>query len=442
MRELKQSATAILTLGPFLDSTDGNTVEAGLTIAQANVRISKNGGDFAQKGNASASVYDEAGFYKSSVSVVDTGTLGHLKVAVHMTGSLSVWADYSVVDKNYWTAKYSSDILDVNTIQVGGTVQTALDINDILTDTNELQGDDIPGRIDTLSATLATILADTAELQTDNIPGRIDTLSSSITVIDGNVDLILADTNELQGDDIPGRIDTLSASVLSIPTNPNTVVPDAAGVVPGRINTLSGTLATILADTNELQSDDIPGRLNTLSASVTAIPTTPMRGTDSANTTVPDAAGVVPGRLDTLSASVTVLDGNVDLVLADTNELQSDDIPGRIDTLSSSVSIIPTTAMRGTDIGNLNNVSTAQVNAEVLDVLNVDVFSEPGQGSPTATPSIRLMLHYLYKLFRNKKTQSSTETKVYNDAGTTVDQKRTVSDDGTTATSGEMGSGA
>jgi hypothetical protein len=51
-------------------------------------------------------------------------------------------------------------------------------------------------------------------------------------------------------------------------------------------------LALIMADTNELQTDwKNTGRLDNL---LDAIPTTAMRGTDGANTTIPDAAGVAP----------------------------------------------------------------------------------------------------------------------------------------------------
>lgn len=79
-------------------------------------------------------------------------------------------------------------------------------------------------------------------------------------------------------------------------------------------------------------------------------------------------------------------------------------------------------------IAALNNLSAAQVNAEVVDALNVDTYSEPGQGLPSATPTIRLMLHYLFKQWRNKHDGDGTTEQLYNDAGTTVDQKRTVSE--------------
>jgi hypothetical protein len=74
----------------------------------------------------------------------------------------------------------------------------------------------------------------------------------------------------------------------------------------------------------------------------------------------------------------------------------------------------------------------AQVNAEVLDVMNVDTHAEPAQGAPGATVSIFAKINYLYKRFRNKYTETATQGNVYNDAGDTIDHKVTLSDDGTT----------
>lgn len=91
--------------------------------------------------------------------------------------------------------------------------------------------------------------------------------------------------------------------------------------------------------------------------------------------------------------------------------------------------------------GDLTAAMKASVNAEVLDVLNVDTFAEPGQEAPPATTTLVKKIGYLYKLLRNKITQTSTTLSVYDDAGTTVDQKATVSDDGVTYTRGEIGSG-
>lgn len=92
-------------------------------------------------------------------------------------------------------------------------------------------------------------------------------------------------------------------------------------------------------------------------------------------------------------------------------------------------------------VGSLAAQAKADVNAEVLDVLNTDTFAEPGQEAPPATTTLVKKIGYLYKMFRNKKTQTSTAFSLYADDASTVDQKATVSDDATTATRGEIVSG-
>ena len=92
-------------------------------------------------------------------------------------------------------------------------------------------------------------------------------------------------------------------------------------------------------------------------------------------------------------------------------------------------------------IGSLGATAKSDVNGEVVDALNVDTYAEIGQETPAATQTLRKMLAYLYKAWRNKKTQTSTTFSLFNDDAATVDQKSTVSDDGTTFTDGEKTTG-
>jgi hypothetical protein len=76
-----------------------------------------------------------------------------------------------------------------------------------------------------------------------------------------------------------------------------------------------------------------------------------------------------------------------------------------------------------------------------VDALNVDTYAEPGQSAPAATATLVTKIGFLYKAFRNKITQTVTTLSLFNDDAATVDQKSTVTDDGTTYTRGELGSG-
>lgn len=88
-----------------------------------------------------------------------------------------------------------------------------------------------------------------------------------------------------------------------------------------------------------------------------------------------------------------------------------------------------------------STVTTAQVNAEVVDALATDTYAEPGQGTPAATLSLAAKIGYLFKAWRNKKTQTSSQYSLMADDATTVDQKAAVTDDGTTTTVGEVATG-
>lgn len=94
------------------------------------------------------------------------------------------------------------------------------------------------------------------------------------------------------------------------------------------------------------------------------------------------------------------------------------------------------------DIAGLNDLSAAQVNAEVVDALATDTYAEPGQGAPAATASIAAKIGYLFKAWRNRHTQTASEYALYADDTTTKDQEAVVSDDGTTFERGEVGTGA
>lgn len=134
--------------------------------------------------------------------------------------------------------------------------------------------------------------------------------------------------------------------------------------------------------------------------------------------------------------SQTANDNGADInaILVDTNELQGDlTDDGRLDLLIDQII---------TAIAALNNLSAAQINAQVVDVINTDTSGEPAQGAPPATASLRTKLDYLYKFMRNKIENDGTTISVYADNGSTVDHKSTVSDDGTTFTRGEFTTGA
>ena len=151
-------------------------------------------------------------------------------------------------------------------------------------------------------------------------------------------------------------------------------------------------------------------------------------GIDWANVGSPTTSVNLSSTTTNLVNTVTTYTGNTK---------QTGDSFARIGATGSGLTTLATAA----SISALNDISAASVNAEVVDALNTDTYAEPGQGVPAATTSLAAKNNYLYKFLRNKKTQTATDLKVFDDAGTTVDHKSTVSDNGTTFTKGEIVSG-
>ena len=122
---LKQSTPVTVKIGPFVDEDDGKTAETGLTIAQADVRLSKNGGNIAQKTESTSCTHDELGIYGCPIDATDTETAGRLQLWVHVSGALPVWHEFMVVPANVWDSFFGADLLQVHAAQITAGLITA-----------------------------------------------------------------------------------------------------------------------------------------------------------------------------------------------------------------------------------------------------------------------------------------------------------------------------
>ena len=155
---LKQSTAVTLKIGPFLDDADGNTVEGALAITQADVRLSKNGANIAQKNEAAACTHDELGWYNCTIDATDTNTLGRLQLFVHEAGALTVWHEFMVVPANTYDSLVSgSDYLDSETAAMAAGVVTAAAV-----DTGAIDADAIAGNAITNTKFAANAIDDDA----------------------------------------------------------------------------------------------------------------------------------------------------------------------------------------------------------------------------------------------------------------------------------------
>ena len=116
---LKADTAVTIQIGPFVDNTDGTTLESALTISQTDVRLSKNGANIASKNDATSCTYDEVGFYSCPINATDTNTEGRLQVVINETGALLVAQSYEVVNAVVYDSLFAvaaTDYLQTNPI--------------------------------------------------------------------------------------------------------------------------------------------------------------------------------------------------------------------------------------------------------------------------------------------------------------------------------------
>lgn len=121
-RLLKQSTAFTFRIGPFVDAADGVTAETALTIAQADIQLSKAGGAFAQTSASPTTTHDADGWYQCPLTATDTGTLGSLTVQIVMAGALPVWEHFMVVPAAVYDSLVGgTDTLPADVTQWNGT---------------------------------------------------------------------------------------------------------------------------------------------------------------------------------------------------------------------------------------------------------------------------------------------------------------------------------
>lgn len=120
---LRQStASQEVLLGPFLDATDGNTAETGLTIANTDIKIHKAGATTLANKNSGGATHISAGNYYAVFDATDTDTLGSGTIVVQVAGALAFSRTFVVLPANVFDSLISgADLLDTSVVQWTGT---------------------------------------------------------------------------------------------------------------------------------------------------------------------------------------------------------------------------------------------------------------------------------------------------------------------------------
>lgn len=380
MLYLKQStASQIVLLGPFVDDTDGTTAEDSLTIANTDILLSKSGGGMTAK-NSGGGTVDTNGWYTITLNATDTNTVGRLQISCKVAGALAVFMEMHVLEENIYDSLMAASAAAfdsnqrVDVASVAGTAQTA---NDIGADANTL------------------VARDDAAILIGNAGIGLTHLSNHLTDIKGTS--FVKDTHSLI--DIEGYVDLIddvTSGLAKIASDLRLTVSAVAGI--------SGS--TMVGTDNALLAVNVPTNFSSLGIeSGGAISTLDGHTAQTGDNYT---------RIGIGGAGLTDLTTNLTLILADTNELQTDWANG----------------------GRLDVIADATL--AMLD----DARGEPSQGAPAVNPDMATKVDYLYKFMRNKIVTGTTAIQIYDGAGSTIDHLSTISAAGNTFTRGEFITGA
>lgn len=300
------------------------------------------------------------------------------------------------------------------------------------------------------SAALASVCTEArlAELDAANLPATTDNIETDTQDIQSRLPAALvggridANTGAISGD--ATAADRLEAWLDTFVTATLTAGSTTTGTLPtATYGDLEGSLFAVISGTGSGQSttvasfNDTTDVITFVDTLTTALDNTSVVivipfGRSIIDTSNPIDANIVQvggvaEDLPTATALATV-DTNVDAILVDTNELQTDWVNGgRLDLLIDQII---------TDIAALNNLSAAQVNAEVVDALATDTYAELS-AVPAATSTLADKINWLFVLARNRMQQTATTQTLRNDADSLTIATSTHSDSAGTYTRGE-----
>lgn len=213
MLYLKQStASQSVLLGPFVDDTDGATAETGLTIANTDIKISKNGGTIANK-TSGGGTHDANGWYAITLDATDTNTVGRLQISCKVAGALAVWMECQVLEEAIYDALFAASAAGYAGISELATVDTVVDAIKVKTDflpsatAGAAGGVFIAGT--NAATTITTALTTTF---TGNLTGSVGSVSGSVGSVAGNVD---GSVGSIAGVTFPSNFADLSISVTT-----------------------------------------------------------------------------------------------------------------------------------------------------------------------------------------------------------------------------------
>ncbi len=337
--------------------------------------------------------------------------------------------------------------------------------------TSEGDISDILSRLTVTNSQLLIVKSDTSDIRSFLV-----IIASDSAHIESDAVRILSDTT---------RIDTLATRIDSDQISRLTVINSQYTVIEQNTSDTESMLLLIRSDTTHIESDaaavetivsDIQSDTNKLVSDATEVDTSDILSLLTKVYSDTNALNLGEGDISDILSRLTVTNSQLVVVKSDVAHVESDAarieskavqiysdttaINTQTTTIASDTAAIESSiAGAGGDVSDvlsrltITNSQLLVVKSDTSDIVSalVKIYSDtslatgsnslPTQGAPPSSATEREMITYLYKAWRNKTTQTSTEYALYADDGSTKDHKATVSDDGTTTTRLNVGSG-
>lgn len=330
MRFLRTNTATRITIGPFLDRTDGVTPETALTVTACKLTLMVDTANVptlildtapTASGGANDMVHvtgDDAGFYDLELAAADVNYLGRAMLAITDAAThCPVFHEFMIVPAMVYDSLFlGTDRFDANVTHVADTAQTARDIGaSVLLSSGTGTGQ--------LDFTSGVVKANATQWLGGTIPAVNVTGVPKVDVIDwlGTAPLALS-SQQVQAV-VPT---TQKVDVETIKTNPvvnaGTVTFPTGATLASTTNITAGTIttATNVTTVNDKTGYSLSGTTTTLDALQTALNSAHGSGSWATATgfSTLDAAGV---RTAVGLASAN-LDTQLAAIVADTNEVQ------------------------------------------------------------------------------------------------------------------------
>lgn len=125
---LKQNTQTIVPMGPFVDATDGGTLETAIAFASGEANVIKHGAaSVTDIGTNTWSAHLGGGYYNVTLTANNLNTLGMLVVEAHDTAARPVRREFMVIPGDVYDALVGGSILlPVNADEIDGNATSGM----------------------------------------------------------------------------------------------------------------------------------------------------------------------------------------------------------------------------------------------------------------------------------------------------------------------------